>query len=193
MTAQTKADRRSHRTRQALGEALTGLMFEKPYAKITVQDISQRADVGRSTFYAHYDGKDSLLADNFERMLDDLAATWSLEAKSAQIFPLALFLQHVRRHRRLYDALTRGRGLEFLFTQGQVTVARVIEKRLAVGRARTPQVPAAVMAQALAGSVLALVKWWIDHKQPNSPETMEAMFQALMEPGVRGLGEADET
>ena len=81
MTAQTKADRRSHRTRQALGEALTGLMFEKPYAKITVQDISQRADVGRSTFYAHSDGKDSLLADNFERMLAGLAA-----AELAQIF-----------------------------------------------------------------------------------------------------------
>lgn len=193
MTAQTKDDRRSQRTRQALGEALTGLMLEKPYDKITVQDISQRADVGRSTFYAHYAGKDSLLADNFERMLDGLALMWSVAAKPAQIFPLALFLQHVRRQRRLYDALTRGRGLEFLFTQGQAAVARVIEKRLTAGLSRTPPVPTAVMAQALAGSVLALVKWWIDRKMPYPPETMEAMFQALVEPGVRGLLGADET
>lgn len=55
------ADRRVRRTRRALHQALIGLMLERGYARITVQDILDRADVGRSTFYAHFRNKDDLL------------------------------------------------------------------------------------------------------------------------------------
>lgn len=50
----TKADRRSERTRQLLNAALIELMLEQRYDEITVQDIIDRANIGRSTFYAHF-------------------------------------------------------------------------------------------------------------------------------------------
>ena len=67
-----KHDRRSERTRRLLGEALIALMLERPYAGLTVGEILERADIGRSTFYAHYWDKDDLLTSEIERMLDAL-------------------------------------------------------------------------------------------------------------------------
>ena len=67
MTAPTfdlkSADRRVRRTRKALRDALLTLAARRSWDDISVQDICSAADVGRSTFYAHYDGKDALLAN----------------------------------------------------------------------------------------------------------------------------------
>src|SRR5512136_644001 len=70
--AQQKEDRRSQRTQQALMEALIALLAVKHYDEISINDIIDRANVGRSTFYAHYQTKDDLLKSSFERVLDML-------------------------------------------------------------------------------------------------------------------------
>jgi AcrR family transcriptional regulator len=74
-----KTDARVRRTRDALGDALVALMQEKPFETITVQDVLDRAHVGRSTFYSHYSDKDDLLmsdVDDFLRAgVDGLSAT----------------------------------------------------------------------------------------------------------------------
>src|SRR5271157_1819235 len=69
-----KSDRRSLRTRKLLWHALIALIQEKDYAEITIQDIADRADVNRVTFYLHYRDKQDLLAQNAEMIMDDLAA-----------------------------------------------------------------------------------------------------------------------
>src|SRR3954467_8818375 len=69
----TKADRRSERTRQLLNGALIELMLEQRYDEITVQDIIDRANIGRSTFYAHYLDKEDLMVSGFTRVLDTLS------------------------------------------------------------------------------------------------------------------------
>jgi AcrR family transcriptional regulator len=67
---QQRQDRRSRRTQQALMEALLELLAVKNYDEISINDIVERANVGRSTFYAHYQDKDDLLRNGFERALD---------------------------------------------------------------------------------------------------------------------------
>lgn len=62
-------DRRVQRTRQLLQNALSELILEKAYEKITVQDVIDRANVGRSTFYAHFQDMDKLLLSGFEPLL----------------------------------------------------------------------------------------------------------------------------
>lgn len=192
MAAQTKNDRRSQRTRRRLGDALTALMLEKPYDRITVQDIIARADVGRSTFYAHFDGKDGLLSANFEWLLDQLDRAWTAAGPPRLVFPVAQFFEHVRQHRGLYEALTRGRGLEFLFTRGHAAVARKIERQLErwPGLADGPAaIPRPALAHIAAGALLAWLRWWLDNKRPYPPAQMEAMFQSVMWSGMGpGLG-----
>ena len=65
-----KNDRRSQRTRQALHDALFDLMAQKGYEAVSIKDIIERANVGRSTFYAHYANKDELLASQLDRLVE---------------------------------------------------------------------------------------------------------------------------
>src|SRR5215211_53883 len=69
-----KEDRRSKRTRQLVSSALVDLMLEKQFDAITVQDILDRANVGRSTFYAHYTDKEDLLISEIARVIHQLEA-----------------------------------------------------------------------------------------------------------------------
>jgi AcrR family transcriptional regulator len=193
MEARTREDRRSQRTRRLLGDALTALMLEVPYDRITVQDIVERANVGRSTFYAPYEGKDSLLSANFEWLLDQLDQAWTAQSPPRLVFPVAQFFEHVRHHRVLYEALTRGRGLEFLFTRGHAVIAGNIERRLERWPAvlERPAIPLPLLSNFAAGAMLALLRWWLEKKLPYPPERMEAIFQSMMWSGVGPLLEGN--
>ena len=59
-----KVDRRIQRTRQLLDDALIELILEKGYDKITVQNIVDQANAGRSTFYSHFLDKDDLMENS---------------------------------------------------------------------------------------------------------------------------------
>src|SRR3979490_361962 len=65
--------RRTPRTRGIVQQALMSLILKKDYETITIQDICDEADVGRSTFYAHYTGKDDLKRSGFEHLRKHLA------------------------------------------------------------------------------------------------------------------------
>lgn len=65
-----RQDRRVGKTRGAIQSAFQSLLLEQSYASITVQDILDRADVGRSTFYAHFDGKGDLLRQLVDSICD---------------------------------------------------------------------------------------------------------------------------
>ena len=77
-------DRRIRRTQKSLHEALISLVLEKNYDSITVQEILDRADVGRSTFYAHFDGKDKLLLSGTHELRNTLNAALQRERSSAK-------------------------------------------------------------------------------------------------------------
>ena len=67
-----KIDARVRKTRDALGDALVELMQQRPFDSITVQDVLDRANVGRSTFYSHYSDKDDLLMSDADEFMDTL-------------------------------------------------------------------------------------------------------------------------
>ena len=101
-------DRRVSRTRNALYEAISALMLTKPYAEIEVQDITARANVGRSTFYTHFRSKDELLVRSLERLRPFLAEGRQAQLTAPRIGScegtLALFRQ-VANQRPLLDAM----------------------------------------------------------------------------------------
>lgn len=71
----TSLDPRSQRTRTALFEAFKGLVLERTYPQLRVEDILERAEVSRSTFYQHFDGKDDLLTQSMDPLLRVLATS----------------------------------------------------------------------------------------------------------------------
>src|SRR4029453_6969780 len=105
-----RTDRRVRRTRELLRRALLSLVQEQGYERITVQDILDRADVGRSTFYAHYRDKDDLLLSGFEDIRAALAtereeAEHGAGAKRELLQPLLIVFRHVEAHRHFWQPL----------------------------------------------------------------------------------------
>jgi AcrR family transcriptional regulator len=188
---QTKADRRSLRTRQLLSAALVDLMLQKRYDAITVQDIIDRANVGRSTFYAHYLDKDDLLVSDFTRVLDVLRDHLHVQERaSGRVSPsLMLFFEHVQTHHQLYKALVRGGGIDLLYKKGHERLRQNIEQHIAelLPASSTPAVPLPLVADYLAGTILNLLKWWLEHDMPYTPEQLDVMFQQLVLPGMHNV------
>ncbi len=179
-------DRRTQRTRQTLSHALIALIQEKRYAAITVQDICDRANVGRSTFYAHFQDKDDLLASNFGEVMRDLAQPLT-ERDGQLVFPLTSLFEHTQSHQALYKALLWGGGIDVLLRAGQKHWSEQIEQHMEAVLQAGPQptVPITVLAAYMTSSLQTLLFWWLEHKVPYSPERMDEIFQQLVMPGVQ--------
>jgi AcrR family transcriptional regulator len=115
-----KHDRRSQRTRHLLSTALVELIREKDYNTITVSDIIDRANVGRSTFYAHFRDKDDLFVGELDRVIDLLSQRIPNQEEMPYFPSLGLF-RHVGEEYQLYKSLLWGPGIDLLIKHMQKT------------------------------------------------------------------------
>jgi AcrR family transcriptional regulator len=189
MTAK-KPDRRVQRTRQILRDALISLILEKGYEAITVQDILERANVGRSTFYVHYwGGKEELLLGIFEQIQESLEANMAeILQKNRPDLSLMLF-QHAASHHQLYKAMTSKQSGNMVLNYVQKYLATLIREHLKiqVAQEKTPTFPLEVMVQYIVGSFLALMAWWLEHDLPYSATEMATMFNQLTQSGLAAI------
>src|SRR5262245_26880138 len=107
-------------------------MLEQRYDAITVRDIIDRANVGRSTFYAHYLDKDDLLVSDFTRVLDALSQHIEQRGEQDLHAPPSLeyFFHHVQTHQHLYKALSRSGPIDLLYKKGHERLRHNIERHL---------------------------------------------------------------
>ena len=184
-----KVDRRVSRTRRSLSDALVALILEKRFDAITVRELIDRADVGRSTFYAHFRDKEDLFLSDWKRLLDGFVAhiEWAHVEGGGRFVPLRGLFEHLREFQRFYRALVRSRKTEWLFETGRAHLSESIEGSLAAWLADRPppSVPAAVLSNYLAGEIVSLLRWWLDHGMPHTPERMDEIFHQLVAPGLR--------
>jgi AcrR family transcriptional regulator len=183
---QDKQDRRSQRTRHLVNAALLELLFERHYDTITIQDILNRAGIGRSTFYTHYFDKEDVLTSIAQQMLETFDQQFAHRNVEQGIIPALELFQHVQQNYQYFQAMMRGNTGEVLWEAAQTTLSKNIEQTLTAAYAekRPPSVPWDVTSQYLAGSFLHLVKWWLRAEMPYAPEQMERIFQQLALPGV---------
>jgi AcrR family transcriptional regulator len=179
-----KNDRRSQRTRQLLSEALVQLIQEKDYSSITVSDIIERANVGRSTFYAHYQDKDDLLLDQMDRVMESLSQG-SAYTQEFPYFPSLGFLRHVGGdHYELYKALVWGPGMDLITKHLQKSLSQRVEQGLQ-NSGKVFEVPVPILANFITGSFLNLLKWWLENKRVYSPEQLDEYYKKVTLPGVK--------
>ena len=190
-----KQDRRSQRTRQLVLSAMMDLMVERSYDAITVQDLLDRANIGRSTFYNHYFDKEDVLTALAEQMLEMLSQQFSQRNAGQEIFPSLELFQHTLQHQQHFRAMLRGHAREVVWDAAQVSLSRAIEQRLATTliTKRSPSVPLSVMSEYLAGAFLNLLKWWLETEAPYSPAQMDDMFQQLAFSGVWAVAQGKRT
>jgi AcrR family transcriptional regulator len=187
-------DRRVQRTRQLLQDALVSLMIEKGYEETTVQDIIDRANVGRATFYAHFADKDTLLVSRLEDLRELLVRRQrevveaSGDAKTRGFgFSLAL-LEHAHSHLALYQAIVGRKSGSVVLQRIQAMVADLVRGELAArerggsGAAAARQRDLAV--QYVTGAFMAVLTWWLDHGARLEAEEVDAQFRHLVMHGL---------
>ena len=179
-----RIDRRVARTRRLLRDALLALVQENGWDAITVQDVCDRADVGRSTFYIHFGDKEDLLLSGFEDLRGALRAQVRAQPPDRRrplAFSLAM-IEHARDSRQLFRALigkNSGRAAEKHFLR---LVMELIREDLGLTGAGEGQKEAAV--RYLAGGFLELVRWWLDSRNPLPPGDLDELFHRLAEPAL---------
>ena len=177
-----KHDRRSQRTRHLLSAALVELIREKDYSAITVSDIIERANVGRSTFYSHYHDKDDLFVGEMERVIEVLSQRIPNQTEIPYFPSLGLF-RHVGEEYELYKALVWTPGIDLMIKHMQKSLSHRIEQGLH-NRQSEFDVPIPIIASFIAGSFLTLLKWWLESKMIYSPEEMDTTFRRLTLAGI---------
>ena len=185
-------DRRIIRTRGVLQHALTSLILKKGYEAITIQDICDEANVGRSTFYAHYTSKDDLKRNGFEHLRKELvdrqreaqAASGEIKDRSLS-FSLTMF-EHARDHIDLYRALVGGRGGAVSLGQIRQILSDLVRNELAAtdGRNAADDVPRELVVQYVVGAFMAVMTWWLDGGAKLPPKRIDAMFRRLAAEGI---------
>jgi AcrR family transcriptional regulator len=176
-------DRRVRRTRKLLHDAFISLVIEKGYEKITIQDILDRADVGRSTFYVHYRDKEALLTANFdamheqlERELDQIAATGPVDVALSA----ALLFEHAYRNQRMYRAMCGRQGGELVQRHLRRLIGDVLRKRLGPQFQQVgAEVPADVATEFYTSAALGLLVWWIDKDFCGDDVWMTGLYRKL--------------
>lgn len=183
------SDRRVRRTRLLLRQALVELILERGYERLTVQDIIDRADVGRSTFYAHYTDKDDLLLSGLEELAAAFEEHMDLHfASRAEPNPVLAVFQHAGQQRDLYKALTGRRGAEVMRAGLRRRIGEVASRRI---KHFLPEsnaaVPTEVALEFLVSSLFGLLIWWLDNDVTHSPERMADMYMRLAIPGMQAV------
>jgi AcrR family transcriptional regulator len=186
--AEKLPDRRTARTIAALRTALIELIIEKHYDSVTVQDIIDRANVGRSTFYSHFRDKEDLLVGDWKRLFQFIADNTNLSAKASpeqSVIPIERMFAHLKEMHALYRALVRSGKTDRLISVGSEYLAQKLEEKIKTTvEFHKLSIPAELLAHFLSLQFFGTLKWWLDRDMPYSPMEMDRFVQIMIWPSV---------
>lgn len=172
-------DRRVRRTREALRKALVELIIERGYDRFTVQDILDRADIGRSTFYTHFHGKDDLLLSGFDAVKTEMAET--VEAGDL-LSPLRAVFRHAGANRELFTATVMRHEPAMLVVRREMT--KVLTEYL---RPHLPEKDLDLLVTFVIRGMTGVVGWWLGTKAPLTADEAYERFRDLAMGGIGPL------
>ena len=180
-------DRRQTKTREAIFQAFTDLLAKKRFNQITVGEIIEKANVGRATFYAHFETKDFLLKEFCEELFCHIFdATQENESQHKHIFdcdaPTSVvlhLLQHLQKndHHILSLLACENNGLFLQYFKENLKSLIVQQEKLFENKKALPQ---GYWINYVATTFVETVRWWIDTGMRESPETLSDYFMATI-------------
>jgi AcrR family transcriptional regulator len=180
-------DRRVLRTRRALGSALVELMLAREFDDISVQQVLDRARVGRATFYSHFRNKHDLLLSDAERVFDALERHFIASAGSSRrVAPVTELFSHVAEFQRFIRAVEQTPLRESVYDLLTGHLAQIILRRLSeisdVGR--RSGLPPPATARVLAAALVEMMRWWLEHGAQPAARDMDAQFHQIVWEGL---------
>jgi AcrR family transcriptional regulator len=178
-----RKDRRIQRTEELLRGALTALIREKPYEEIVVKEILGRANVGRSTFYAHFDGKDDLLRNCLHHLVQPAGPEGGSQAKPVRTDDIIWFslpiLEHVERH---LPERSPGGSEKWQHEQLREPIAELIaaEAGRALHDGGVRRVPPDLLVRWIVSTFVLVLNWWLESEAPIPAREADRVFRALV-------------
>lgn len=179
-------DRRIRRTQKLLGEALIAVALEKGYRNITIQDVTDRADIGYRTYFRHYAGLDELLMDVAQARLDELYEMLDLPKAGDDVSdPIKVFresgatlFRHIQDSPKIFKVILLDDHLRFIL-EPVMKIARDKNEALLAGLPKT-NISIPIAANHIIASTFALMRWWLENDMPHPPERMGEIFADLI-------------
>ena len=184
-------DRRQQKTRAAIFDAFSTLLAKKSYSKITVQEIIDTANVGRTTFYAHFETKDDLLKalceDLFGHIISSaLDCTHTHGLYSDGNAPESVFchlLQHLQENENNILELLSCESSELFLRYFKNSLNELIQNQfVSQNRKNNTDIPQDFLVNHISGSFVEMVLWWIKGRMKQTPEELDHYFRAVIEP-----------
>ena len=174
-------DRRQKKTREALFKAFSELLEHKRYEHITVQDIIDTADVGRSTFYSHFETKDMLLksmcSDIFDHIFEGNICDYKTENKDLEAV-LSHVLWHLREHKTDIAGMFLSESSDIFMRYLHEYLERLFRLHLDDFHFKAPT---EFVLNHLSVSFIEAIKWWVRTDMKASPETVAKYFTEVTE------------
>lgn len=184
-------DRRQKKSREAIFNAFTSLLSEKNYNQISVQEIIDAADVGRTTFYAHFETKDYLLKDLCEELFGHIIDTamglphghYHYSCGSATDSVFLHLLRHLQENDRHILELLSSQNNDLFLRYFKSNLKNLIVSQYAQkGQFQNSKLPEDYLVNHITSSFVETVSWWISRGMKESPEQLTAYFLAAIEP-----------
>ena len=185
-------DRRQRKTREAILKAFRELLSQKPYAQITVGDIIRYADVGRATFYAHFETKDFLLKalceDLFCHLFDSLEQNGAghhhiFECDAPDSVMLHL-IQHMQNNDNGILTLLRSENNGVFLTYFQKNLIHLIQnQRHLFAHKKAADLPEDFWVHHISVTFVETIRWWIANGMKESPEVLTSYFMMAIGSG----------
>ena len=182
-------DRRQRKTREAIFGAFTELLSQKDFTQITVGEIIEKADVGRATFYAHFETKDFLLKAFCEELFCHIFDGVEGEENghrhifycqgSDSVF-LHLFAHLQKNDNNILNLLT-SQNNELFLRYFRKDLERLIDSQWPLFERKQKDLPESFWKNHIASSFVETLKWWLCNGMQESPEAMtEYFFRVLI-------------
>jgi AcrR family transcriptional regulator len=185
-------DRRVRRTKKSLKDALIALALEKDYDVITIQEITDRADIGYRTFFRHYADKDELLQDVISAVSAEMRELMGPPPPEffnnpniplTELFDSTVLFQHVQENSDLYRLL--------LFSDQTLVQPlkdfAIQEFKSNYGSLIEIDIPMDIITNHMISSMISLLRWWLENDMPISPEVMGGYAHRLIILPIRDM------
>lgn len=184
-------DRRQKKTREAIFTAFTSLLAQKNYNQISVQEIIDAANVGRTTFYAHFETKDYLLKDLCEELFGHIIDTamglphghyhYSCGTATDSVF--LHLLRHLQENDRNILELLSSQNNDLFLRYFKSNLKKLIISQYAQnGLLKNSKLPEDYLVNHITSCFVETVSWWLSHNMEESPEQITEYFLATIEP-----------
>lgn len=172
-------------------KAFSSLLEKKSYTHITVQEILDTANIGRSTFYAHFETKDELLKavcrELFGHIIDSaMDKTHTHGLYSDEEAPQSVFchlLQHLNENDNNILGLLSCENSEIFLRYFKDSLNELIQIQFVNrDRKQNQELPQDFLVNHISGSFVEMVLWWLKDKQKHTPEELNRYFRLVIEP-----------